>query len=161
MKKEQNNPNFFLAALKKLTQKRGDQTKLTAKTGIRQGMISEIISGKKNGSDDTRRKIAAALGYPGRAYEDFLDIGRAILEGREPDLTIKEHQKQGLGELNLAPDWLAPILKDLYSLDQTGQAAVIAFVKTLLTTKTELGQLTKPTLHAPEDDSTAYLDPLD
>ena len=62
----------------------GAQKELASKTKIDPSYLNRILKGKTPGSDSTRRKIATALGYPGHKYEDFLEIGRAIQEGREP-----------------------------------------------------------------------------
>lgn len=57
----------------------GDQTGLARATGLNVKRINHLATGERRGSEDDRRLIAAALGYPGRQYEDFLDIGRAAL----------------------------------------------------------------------------------
>lgn len=72
---------FRAAMLSLMGTKRGDQIKLARKADVHPPYLNRIVNGG-NGSDDVYRKIAAALGYPGRQYEDFLDIGRAIVDGR-------------------------------------------------------------------------------
>ena len=60
----------------------GIKTEIAKRSGLIPVQVSDILSGKVYGSEEQRRAIASACGYPGRAYEDFLDIGR--------DLMIKE-----------------------------------------------------------------------
>lgn len=55
----------------------GAQTKLSKAINISQQMISMIQGGTSEGSEDTRRKIAAFYGFE---YEDFLRLGRSIRE---------------------------------------------------------------------------------
>ena len=43
-----------------------------------------MVTGKRYGSDLAQRKIATALGYPGRAYDGFLDIGRRLIAEEDP-----------------------------------------------------------------------------
>jgi len=60
----------------------GDQIALANSAEVPATTLNDILKGRRGGSEDTRRALAAALRYPGRQYEDFLDIGRAILAGR-------------------------------------------------------------------------------
>ena len=64
--------------------KRGAQARIARETGIPASYVSAILSGAKPGTDEARRKVAAALGYPGDRYEAFLNIGRNILAKRDP-----------------------------------------------------------------------------
>lgn len=75
---------FRAAALMQIDKKRGEQARVSKATGIHPPYLNAILKGRKAGNEETRRKIAAALGFGGRQYEDFLEIGRAILEGRDP-----------------------------------------------------------------------------
>jgi len=75
----------FVAALQHFVGQERSQRSFALKYGVVTPVyLNKILLGKKYGSDETKRSIAAALGYEGRKYEDFLEIGRAILEGREP-----------------------------------------------------------------------------
>jgi hypothetical protein len=60
----------------------GDQIALANSAEVPATTLNDILKGRRNGSEETRRALAAALDFPGRLYEDFLDIGRAILAGR-------------------------------------------------------------------------------
>lgn len=73
---------FREAVLNELGGKWGAQAKLAKAAEIHPPYLNGILKGAKLGNEEVRRKIAAALGYKGRKYEDFLDIGRAIVEGR-------------------------------------------------------------------------------
>ncbi len=75
---------FLKAVFHLLTGKWGEKARLSRETGIDVGYLNRILSGKAPGSDSNRRAIAVALGYPGARYEDFLNIGRALLAGKEP-----------------------------------------------------------------------------
>lgn len=75
---------FLKAALHLLTGKWGEKARLARETNIDVGYLNRILSGKAPGSDNNRRAIAAALGYPGAKYENFLNIGRDLLAGKEP-----------------------------------------------------------------------------
>ena len=76
---------FFRLALSHFIEgKRGVQSRIAAISDVEPAYFNQILKGKKPGSDEARRKIASALGFPGRQYEDFLDIGRDILAGRKP-----------------------------------------------------------------------------
>lgn len=74
---------YFRAALLDAVQERGSQARLSRDSGIGTSYINNIVKGRDSGSEATRRALAAALGFPGRRYEDFLEMGRAILEGRD------------------------------------------------------------------------------
>jgi hypothetical protein len=81
----ENFENIFLEALKYHLPKRGGAKKIAFKSGISAPYFSLIINGLRTCSDNVKRKIAAVLGYPDRQYEDFLEIGRIILAGGDPD----------------------------------------------------------------------------
>lgn len=76
--------DYFRAALTDAVKERGAQARLSRDSGIGTSYINNIIKGRDYGSEATRRALAAALGFSGRRYEDFLAVGRALLEGREP-----------------------------------------------------------------------------
>lgn len=56
----------------------GGKARLANTVGRAQGYLSELKSGRKEGSEPTRRAIATALGF---SYESFLAFGEAILSG--------------------------------------------------------------------------------
>ena len=73
-------PEIYRAAFEVLTSDQwGIQTKLSKKTGFSTGKINNLARGERHGSEDDRRLIAAALGFPGVKYEAFLDLGRREL----------------------------------------------------------------------------------
>ena len=74
---------FRAALLHSMGPERGAQARLARSASVHPPHLNRIIKGG-SGADEVYRKIASALGYPARKYEDFLDIGRAILEGKEP-----------------------------------------------------------------------------
>lgn len=75
---------YFRAALLDAVKDRGAQARLSRDSGVGTSYINNIVKGRDSGSEATRRALAEALGFAGRRYEDFLEIGRALLEGRQP-----------------------------------------------------------------------------
>jgi transcriptional regulator with XRE-family HTH domain len=53
------------------------QAKIAKHTGIKQGMISGMKTGKRWGTEESRRAIAAFFNKP---YEEFLTVGEQLLE---------------------------------------------------------------------------------
>lgn len=76
--------DYFRAALIDAVKERGAQARLSRDSGIGTSYINNIVKGRDCGSEATRRALATAIGFAGRRYEDFLEVGRALLEGREP-----------------------------------------------------------------------------
>ncbi|MDR1086503.1 MAG: LexA family transcriptional regulator [Deltaproteobacteria bacterium] len=72
---------IFSESLKYFAQQEKTQRIFAAKAGISAPYLNDLLSGRRYGEDQTKRKIAAALGYPDRHYEEFLDIGRIIING--------------------------------------------------------------------------------
>ncbi len=71
---------IFRAALNEaLKEQWGGQTNLAQSTGFSLSKIHSLMTGARSCSEDDHRVIAEKLGYPGRRYEDFLDIGRRAL----------------------------------------------------------------------------------
>ena len=71
---------IFLFAFNAVFEKKhGAQVALARATGIDPSYLNRILKGTAPGSDQNKRAIAEALGYPGKKYEDFLDIGRQAL----------------------------------------------------------------------------------
>ena len=66
----------FLSLLEQLPY--GGKSRLAREVGLSPQQLHHIETGRNYGSETQRRAIAAALGYPGRAYEDFLNIGREV-----------------------------------------------------------------------------------
>lgn len=61
----------------------GSQNRLAAAVGVSPQYLSEILNEKKDGTEEKRRAIAEASGH---TYEEFLNIGREILEsGQQQD----------------------------------------------------------------------------
>ena len=84
MVKELKEPQkYFAAALRHLVQQQwGLQTKLAKELGISQQSISKLASGKMEGKEADRRRIAAILGY---SYEDFLQFGCVLIDNADSD----------------------------------------------------------------------------
>ena len=127
----------FQISLKYILSKkgRGAQIQLTNKLDLSRGYISQIISGKRYGSDEIQRKIAATLGYPGRAYEDFLDIGRALLTKKDPSEHIYQRTKEVVDIMitGLTPEQLQVLQKfrDLLVEGGEGIEAIASTVSAL------------------------------
>ncbi|MDR1578113.1 MAG: LexA family transcriptional regulator [Deltaproteobacteria bacterium] len=86
---------IFSESLKYFVQQERSQRSFAAKVGISAPYLNDLLNGRRYGEDQTKRKIASALGYPDRRYEDFLDIGRIILNGN----SVPESDKySGLGD---------------------------------------------------------------
>jgi transcriptional regulator with XRE-family HTH domain len=111
----------FQAALEHFLTKRGDQAALADRTDVSTSHINDILKGRRGGTEEKRRALAAALGYPGRHYEDFLDLGRAICAGRP----LPEPPADGLNEADLAATGYFQI-----PLNQTSQPAGLQGQKT-------------------------------
>jgi transcriptional regulator with XRE-family HTH domain len=86
---------IFSESLKYFVQQERSQRSFATKVGISAPYLNDLLNGRRYGEDQTKRKIASALGYPDRRYEDFLDIGRIILNGS----SVPESEKfSGLGD---------------------------------------------------------------
>jgi transcriptional regulator with XRE-family HTH domain len=88
---------IFLAALRHFASKAKSQTVFADTVGITVGYLNHLLKGRNKGSEEVKRKIAQSLGYKGANYELFLDVGRAILAGKDPD-SIDEPQDEVTGE---------------------------------------------------------------
>jgi transcriptional regulator with XRE-family HTH domain len=71
--------SIFREALKAALSRFRSQRELAGAAGITPPYLNDLLHGRRAGADGTKRKIAERLGYPGRRYEDFLDIGRERL----------------------------------------------------------------------------------
>ena len=100
----------------------GSKTKLAKEAGITTGMLGDILAGRAYGSEETKRSIASALGYPGPKYEDFLNIGRRIL-GLLPEVETSDGSRTANQE---AEDWKEKYLAELKSHDETLNALLSA-----------------------------------
>lgn len=80
----------FSKALKHFidTGKNITQAKIAAKTGVKQSMVSGMKTGKRAGTEDSRRAIAA---FFGKEYDEFLKIGERLaeMESTIPDPNVK------------------------------------------------------------------------
>ena len=87
------------------------------------------------GSEETRRAIAAACGYPDRAYEDFLDIGRSLTA--KEDFAGYSFQKPkevvDIMTLGLTPEQTEVMQKfrDLLTIGGEGVEAISDTIKSL------------------------------
>jgi transcriptional regulator with XRE-family HTH domain len=79
---ETNIENIFMHALLHFKKQLGSAKNLVERTGLTQPYMSQLLNGRRQGSERVRRSIATALGYE---YEEFLNIGRTILEGKKPE----------------------------------------------------------------------------
>jgi transcriptional regulator with XRE-family HTH domain len=53
------------------------QTRISKATGIKQGMISGMKTGKRYGTEDNRRKVADFFRKP---YDEFIEIGQRLID---------------------------------------------------------------------------------
>jgi hypothetical protein len=77
----------FRATLKYFQAKYKNQRQFAFALGVNPVYLFKLMKdeGPGKASEEFKRKVAIALGYPGRQFEDFLDIGRAILAGKDPE----------------------------------------------------------------------------
>jgi len=66
---------------------RGEQARLSRTAGLSAPYLNHIVSGRKNGDEDLRRSIAAAVGMP---YPDMLALGQFILSGKDPEVFLEQ-----------------------------------------------------------------------
>lgn len=78
--------------------KRGTQARVSKEAGLYGSQVGDILSGRRPGSEEQRRAIAAALGY---TYEDMLSLGQWILEGKDPRLFAAKEQHGGMARYGL------------------------------------------------------------
>ncbi|MCB2188633.1 MAG: helix-turn-helix domain-containing protein [Deltaproteobacteria bacterium] len=75
-------PPAFREALRYLRVEKGlNQSDLAAMAEVGQSYISALERGDKEGSEETRRRVCQALGWP---YEAVLDLAAAMAQGQEP-----------------------------------------------------------------------------
>lgn len=115
---------YFRTALLDAVKERGAQARLSRDSGIGTSYINNIVKGRDSGSEATRRALASALGFTGRRYEDFLEVGRALLEGREipvpeppslADETLADFFRVPFSEntrMAMGPGALVPVTKE-------------------------------------------------
>ena len=131
----ENKNNYFLIALKHHlnSAKRGYRSQIAKDAKIATSYLSDITSERSYGTEDTRRAIAAACGYPDRAYEDFLDIGRVIYEGTCPSKTKKSEKKINISIAGLTPEKIKTLqaYRDLLLLDNDCIEAITAAIMVL------------------------------
>lgn len=73
---------YFVAAFKAEVARgpRGTQAKLARDANIAPGQVTDILKGRKFGTEETKRALAFALGWE---YEEFLKYGQSLIEGTE------------------------------------------------------------------------------
>jgi transcriptional regulator with XRE-family HTH domain len=130
MKKDELSTNFFWASLNFFMDQEKSQRIFAKKMGISPSTLTNYKTGIRIGNEATKRLIAAKLGYPEGRYLEFLELGRAILSGDDPQAVLKTHSKHGFGPEIMAIDWLAPHLNTLKLLDKTDRDIVIGIIQT-------------------------------
>lgn len=75
----ENIDDIFVAALTWFASQRKSQRQFSREVGISPPYLNDILRGRRYGNEETRRKIASALGYQGTRYEEFLNVGRKQL----------------------------------------------------------------------------------
>jgi hypothetical protein len=123
--------DYFLSALKYFIAKEKTMTIFALKYGYGYCHISSIRSGRTIAAEQTKRDIAAKLGYEGNNYFDFLALGRKIFEEKNSTLVNEARYAKDLGFNYQVPDWLIPYYDDLISLNKFAQKAVIVLIKGL------------------------------
>lgn len=73
---------YFVTALRAEVGRgpRGTRAKLARLANVAPGQVTDIINGRKYGSEETKRALAAALGWD---YEELLKYGKCLVEGTE------------------------------------------------------------------------------
>jgi transcriptional regulator with XRE-family HTH domain len=77
----------------------GSQKNFASSLGISPSFLNDIIKMRRKADEETKRQIAGALGYPDRQYEDFLDVGRHILDGGDPNELFKRDFTESTDDL--------------------------------------------------------------
>ncbi len=82
IKSKENIDEIFRQALDKIILSKGwgAKRRMALQIGVAPSFITDILKGRKYGSEQTRRTIAESLGY---SYEEFLDLGRGKRKKRE------------------------------------------------------------------------------
>lgn len=70
---------IFVAALRWFVGQHKSQRQFALVVDISPPYLNDILRGRRHGNEETRRKIAQALGYGGSRYEEFLNVGRKEL----------------------------------------------------------------------------------
>lgn len=84
-------------------EKRGTAASIARQVGVKPAFISELASGRKNGKEDKRRKVADALGFP---YERFLALGEFILSGVPGEEALaRVRTVTGAGQYDMPAVW--------------------------------------------------------
>jgi transcriptional regulator with XRE-family HTH domain len=83
------------------------QAKISAGTGIKQGMISGMKTGKRWGTEESRRAIAE---YFGKQYEEFLSIGAQLIDA-ENALALQSQATPATGNLTHIDQQHADVIK--------------------------------------------------
>jgi len=63
--------------------KHGDRQKLASAAGLSVGYLTHLAAGRRYGSEEARRSIAAALGFD--SYETMLDFGRVLMSHKDEE----------------------------------------------------------------------------
>ena len=84
MYEEEDIDQIFRLALGYYQKNHKNQRRYSIYLGLSQDHLGKLLKGGKNASDKLKRRLAGTLGYHGRSFENFLDIGRAILAGKDP-----------------------------------------------------------------------------
>ena len=126
---------IFRLALKSFTDNNkvwGFKSKISRDAGILPQELNDYITGRGYGTEEKRRAIAAACGYPNRLYEDFLDIGRAIDHGKD-SVTIYNHVKTQSFTKGLSPQKTKALeaYRDLLFFDSEGVEVITNSIMTL------------------------------
>lgn len=93
----------FAAALKDLLDKGkyGIKSQTARAANVSPSLIGDIIAGRTYGAEERQRAIAAALGYPDKKFEDFLELGRSLITGcplpKEESTALSEDEMRARG----------------------------------------------------------------
>lgn len=131
----------FLSAVKNVLRWFDEQSQFTGADGAEEyriklasglycsfEMVDDIISGRISIDDRTRRKIAGILGFPGKKYGEFLQIGSEYLnngDGKNIVNEVLEREKSLQDKLNKMTDLLLEKEEEIKQLkralnDRTG-----------------------------------------
>lgn len=99
----------------------GVKSQVAKIAGLAPPQLHDIESGRRFGSEEQRRAIAAALGYPGYAYETFLDIGRKKLGLPLKNQMEEKEVKEAKNSVNYP---VRNILNDLLAVRSLSRAEI-------------------------------------
>lgn len=133
----------FSAALTYLLDAKGygARARLARKVEVSGGYISDLASGKRRGDEDLREKISQ---YFEKTYDQMLEIGNLLLEGKDPEKFKKASADKGetiTDDFYMIPLYKARLSGGAGSFPEEGKVADFAFRKRFIRRKGSPGNM--------------------